>query len=317
MRISKLKRTVLLPSPLDEENRVCDICHIRAATHEDQSKLLPIDASPRPEALCDMCWQLRQEGSRVSLNQIIKETDFIAVIKADGDSIGELLRGKKFKKFDKSATPSRLATVSRLVHELCENKLRKCIEDFGGKCLFAGGDDVLAVLSGENSLEASMRLASIFNENMAGECTMSAGVAIFHHNFPIYVGLDAAQKLIYMAKGRKGKNSVAFAIIGGTGITSDMLEKTVHPHSWGDLKKILDIANFLEKSGLPKGQIRKISNAAKNNPEEAKIWIKYLMGREVISWSVGNELMSCLESGLLLNAFMLYNIFRGNEKDVE
>lgn len=309
LRTSKLRRPISMRRPI-EEAKVCDVCYIRPATKEDPLKVLPIDASPRPEVLCDVCWQLRREGKGASLDQIRAKTDFVAVLRADGDSVGEVLSGKRFERFKKTTTPSRLATVSGLIHEICEDNLKKAIEDFGGECLFAGGDDVLAVLAGESALEASMNLASIFKERMAGECTMSVGVAIFHRKLPIYVGLDAAETLISMAKGREGKNSVAFAVIGGTGLTPDKLEKTVQPYGWGELEKILEIAKFLEESGLPTSQIRRVSRAAKENPKEAEIWIKYLMGREVIPWSRGNELMSYLKSGLLSDAFMIYNTFR-------
>lgn len=309
LRIRKLRRPISVRESI-KEGQVCDVCHIRPATKEDSSKVLPIDASPRPEALCDACWRLRQEGKGASLDLIKDKTDFVAVLKADGDSMGEVLSGRRFEKFKKNTTPSRLAAVSRLIHEVCEDNLKTAVEDLGGECLFAGGDDVLAVLPGERALEASMKLASIFRERMVGECTMSAGVAIFHPKLPIYVGLDAAQTLISMAKGREGKNSVAFGVIGGAGLTPDKLEKTVQPYSWGELKKILEVARFLEESGLPTSQIRRVSRAAKEDPEEAEIWIKYLMGREVIPWSRGNELMSYLKSGLLSDAFMIYNTFR-------
>jgi len=309
LRINKLRRPISMRGPI-EEAKVCDVCHIRSATKEDPLKVLPIDASPRPEVLCDVCWQLRQEGKGASLDQIRDKTDFVAVLRADGDSIGEVLSGRRFEKFKKNTTPSRLATMSRLIHQVCEDNLYKAVTDFGGVCLFAGGDDLLAVLPGERALEASMKLASIFKKRMAGECTMSAGVAIFHRRLPIYVGLDVAQTLISMAKGRKGKNSVAFAVIGGTGLSPDKLEKSVQPYGWGQLEKILEIARFLQESGLPTSQIRRISRAAKEEPEEAELWIKYLMGRQVIPWSRGNELMSYLKSGLLYDAFLIYNIFR-------
>lgn len=308
LRMSKLRRPISMRGPI-EETKVCDVCHVRPATKEDPLKILPIDASPRPEVLCDVCWQLRQEGKGAILDEIRKKTDFVAVVKADGDSIGEVLSGKLFEKFKKNTTPSRLAAVSRLIHEVCEDDLKKAIGDFGGECLFAGGDDVLAVLPGERSLEASMKIVSIFKERMAGECTMSAGVAIFHRKLPIYVGLDAAETLISIAKEREGKNSVAFAVIGGTGLTQGKLEKTVQPYSWGELEKILEIAKFLQESGLPSSQIRRISKTAKEDAREAEIWIKYLMGREVIPWSRGNELTSYLKSGLLSDAFMIYNTF--------
>lgn len=304
MQLKKLIRPASMPPSLNEGVKDCDACHIRPAVHKDRLRILPIDAAPRPESLCDHCWQLRKEGTGASLDSIKGKTNFVAILKADGDDMGEVLRGKRFRDFNKNNTPSRLSVLSSLIHETCEEKLSKLVETHGGTPVFAGGDDVLAVLPGDVALEAASNLASEFRSEMAGECTMSAGVAIFHYKLPVYVGLEAAQELL--SKAKEGKNSVAFAIIGGSGIGPDEM-KGVRPYGWDELREMLGVVEFMRKSGLSMSQIRRIAGAAKRDPDEAKIIIKYLIGRKIISWNVGKKLISYLKSGFLSDAFLVYN----------
>lgn len=315
MELKKLERAELPgeAKPLESGVEVCDICHVRAATHEDASKTLPIDALPRPEALCDACWWLREEGRKygpkVELDAIGK--DLVAVLKADGDDMGRVLRGERFEKYGKSTTPSRLSALSSLIHRVCEVQLSKCVEAYGGLCVFSGGDDVLAVLPGEKALEAARSIASEFKNATAGACTMSMGVAIFPRRLPIYVGLEAAQDLLSAkAKRSEGKAAVAFAIIGGSGIPRGTLEKRVRAYKWSELDELLHLAEYLGRSGLPMSQIRRIAEATKMDPRKAEILIKYLMGRRVIPWREGEKLISYLNSGFLYDAFLVYNAFR-------
>jgi len=309
MRLKKLIRPASTPSSLEVGVNACDVCHIRPALHEDRSKILPIDAAPRPESVCENCWRLRVEGKGASLDDIKGKTNFVAILKADGDDMGSVLKGEKFKEFRKENTPSRLSTISSLIHETCEEKLRRAVETHGGVCLFAGGDDILAVLPGDMALEAASNIANSFRDEMVGECTMSAGVAIFHYKLPVYVGLEAAQDLLSKAKSREGKNSVAFAIVGSSGISPDVMED-VQPYGWDELRVMLGVVEFMRRSGLPMSQIRRIASTAKRDPEEAEIVIRYLMGRRIISWNDGKKLISYLKSGFLSNAFLVYNAFK-------
>ena len=307
MRIEKSQRGVPFPDLIEEDSEVCDVCRFRPWAHEDLLKVLRIDAAPRPERLCEVCWELRREGKGVELDKVRGKSKFVAVLRADGDDVGKSLSGVGFKELGKSNTPSRLSTLSDLIHRVCEDKLQKSVANFHGHCLFAGGDDVLAFVPGENALEASRSMASQFEEEMAKGCTMSIGVALFHHTLPVYSGLEASRYLLRRAK-EGGKNRIAFAIIGGAGVTLNELEK-VNPRTWDQLDEILRIARFMRKSGAASSQIRKIAGISKKEPEKAEVFVKYLMGRRVIDWREGEKFLSYLKTGLLYDAFLVYNAF--------
>jgi CRISPR/Cas system-associated protein Cas10 (large subunit of type III CRISPR-Cas system) len=313
MRLKKLERPEPIPMNLEEDAAPCDVCGVKPGRYEDPTKLLPT-VPARPEILCEECWNLRAEGrkyaEKASLDEIKGEADYVAVLKADGDDIGRILQGDKLEEFGKSSTPSRLAAISSLIHETCERRLRSVIGKFGGVCLYAGGDDLLAILPGENALEAAREIASSFGESMAGRCSISTGVSIFHYKLPVYVGLEASRGLLERAKGREGKNSIAFAIIGGSGIPEKALSE-IKPYGWSELDELLGTIRYLQDSGLPMSQIRRIAGLSGRDLQGAEILIKYLVGRGVISWSAGRRLLEHTESGLLHNAFLVFNAFRG------
>jgi len=305
LQISKLEKTTRIPEPLEVGIKLCDVCHKRVATHKDDERVLALDASPRPEALCDHCWRLRESGRGIWIESLTKETNFVAVMKADGDDMSRVLDGSHLRELGKAVTPSRLSTLSGLINDVCEDKLRKSAESFGGRVVFAGGDDILGILPGERALDAAIELAATFREAMNDRCTMSAGVAIVHKRLPIYMGLERAHELISAAKERPGKNGVAYSIVGGLGKGGE--DRAL---SWEELDKVLGVIDFFKHSELPSSQMRRIAKASKDDPGEAGFWIKYLMGREVIPWERGEELLRHLESGLLVDAFNLYNLFK-------
>ena len=309
MRTKKSEREVPLPTCVDEGTDVCDVCHIQPWVFEDKFKIMPVDAAPRPERLCKNCLQLRKEGKPVELDALKDKTNFVALLKADGDNMGKILGGDKFKEFGKVNTASRLSTLSDLIHLTCESRLKAIVQAFGGETVFAGGDDVLAFVPGEKALKAAEALASCFRDEMAGKCSMSVGIAIFRYDLPVYVGLEAAERLLKKAK-KDDKNKVAYSVIGGSGVTFSELEK-VKPRKWEELNWLLSIVEFMGKSGAAASQIRSIARLAKKDSEKAELFIKYLMGRKIISWEEGEKFLDYLKTGLLSDAFVVYNLFRG------
>ncbi|MGC9346480.1 MAG: hypothetical protein ACP5ER_06810, partial [Candidatus Bathyarchaeales archaeon] len=128
MRAKKGKREVLIPNPVEEGVEACDVCRSRPWVYEDKLKMLRFDATARPERLCEICWQLRREGRGIELDALKKETNFVALIKADGDDMGKVLRGDKFRELKKANTPSRLSTLSDLINMTCEDKLENAVK---------------------------------------------------------------------------------------------------------------------------------------------------------------------------------------------
>lgn len=325
MRLKKSERLIGQVESLSDELKACDVCHVRSAAHPDKEKMLPYDASPRPEELCEFCWKLRQEGHGLSLDRFKDDSEeqgkrgLIAILRADGDGVGKVLSGDGFDIFAKTASPARLSAISRHIHDICENKLGAVVTVYGGRCLIAGGDDILAIVPGEASLETARSIASEFRKAMAGACTMSAGIAVFHSKLPIYTGLEVAETLLRKAKENPSKDSVAFAIIGGIGYTPEEImrvRKSVShgPWKWSEMEEILKLSKVMAEETVASTGIRNIAETAIKNPLLAEALIKNLMAKggrgRGLEWSVGERFLSGLRSGILLDAFTVYNAFK-------
>jgi len=312
MRLKKSGRMLVPPVSAEEGEEVCDVCGLAPWKFEDETKILRV-VPPRPERLCAFCWETRELGRRgihIELEKLGEKSGFVGLLKADGDDVGELLRGRRFADFGKVNTPSRLSTLSGLIHGTCEEDLDRVIRESRGETVFAGGDDVLALLPGEQSLEAAKAVYLKFREAMAEECTMSAGLAIFHRRLPIYAALEAASHLLNKAK-NDGKNRIAYAVIGGVGLISSEIEK-VPSRTWEQVGVVLEIVDAMRKSGVAASQLRKIARASLQNRVMAEALIKNLMGRTVIGWVEGKRYLSLLETGLLGDAYLIYNLFKGD-----
>ena len=318
MRLEKSKRLLVpeVEEEVEEGVEVCDVCRRRAWVKEDERKILRIDASPRPERLCDFCSKLREKGKGVWLNDLKGESNFVACIKADGDDIGRVLTGKIFDELGKASTPSRIETLSNIIHNTCEKEFRGIIKKFSKResVVYAGGDDLLAFVPGEAALKASKEIALKFREEMANKCTLSAGVAIFHYRLPVYAGLEAANLLMSKLKeGNKGK--IAYAVIRSTGSTKSELMQSIRILTLEQLDTTLNIIRFLEKCEASASQLWKIISVAAKNEVKVKALVRNLIGKFKVPLNDGKILLQFLETGLFSDAFFLFNLFkeRGEE----
>ncbi|MEM2108844.1 MAG: type III-B CRISPR-associated protein Cas10/Cmr2 [Candidatus Bathyarchaeia archaeon] len=312
MRLKKLEQIVKPFSGLGSEEMICDVCHTRPAKIVDSGKLLIYDAMARAEQLCEVCWKLRSAGEGARIDELKDDANWVGLIKMDGDNVGKLLGGERFKQLNKASTPSRLSSISRLINDICEDALTRVVNDAGGRCLVAGGDDILALLPGEKALEAAGKMAFEFKRAMADGCTVSCGVAIFHYKLPIYVALEAVAYLLAQAKAAEGKDSIAFAFISGSGFSER--ERKRAPRKWLELSEILRLARFMSEGGVAATQLRRIAETYIRSPLYAEVLVKRLMGRgeqnKGLSWDDGLKLLDNLDSGILLDAFMIYNAFK-------
>ncbi|MBS7631449.1 type III-B CRISPR-associated protein Cas10/Cmr2 [Candidatus Bathyarchaeota archaeon] len=309
LRLSKMEKPIGPRAPIESRVKVCDVCHKRPAEFSDEERMLSVNASPRPEELCSHCWELRRQGKGVWIEDLALGSNHLALLKADGDSIGEVLDGTRLKEMNKQVTPSRLSALSSLLNEVCEDELRRVVERHNGKVIFAGGDDILAIFPAERVMNASLDVYNSFRKAMNNRLTMSAGISIFPKDMPIYAGLESAHELIRVAKSRPGKNGVAYRVLGGLGRGDG-----TRALGWDELEKVLDILDFFKRIGLPHTQVRRIASVS-SKPYEAEVLIKYLVGKRRIPWSKGEELLRMLDSGLMADGFMLYNLFKVGEKN--
>jgi len=167
----------------------------------------------------------------LKLNQI-NPSKYYAILQMDGDHIGKWLRGEFNPKIKDTihnkvvevlisysegedrrkieeilcakhpTSPSIHQAFSRRLSNFAINEVRKIVEEeHYGKLVYAGGDDVLALLPIEEVLKCAYNLQEKYKEILSPKATMSAGILIVHHKYPLYLALKKVQEA-----GKKMKN---------------------------------------------------------------------------------------------------------------
>jgi hypothetical protein len=80
----------------------------------------------------------------------------------------------------------------------------------------------------------------------------------------------------------------------------------------------MEITKFMQRSDVASSQLRKIAGILANDLKRnlgtyrTEAFVKYQMGRGEIEWSFGEKILSYIRVGVLLEAFFVYNLFKGD-----
>lgn len=145
-----------------------------------------------------------------------KASPYMAIIAADGDKMGELLTS--MKELDQHRN------ISSILTDFARN-VPDIVTKYKGHCIYAGGDDVLALIPLNKAIECAEALADIFYETMSkvkgisqnNIPTLSVGLGISHLMTPMGKQLDLARKAEQLAKSNEKpeterKNGLAIII---------------------------------------------------------------------------------------------------------
>ncbi|NPA76800.1 MAG: type III-B CRISPR-associated protein Cas10/Cmr2, partial [Candidatus Diapherotrites archaeon] len=138
-----------------------------------------------------------------------RPTPYYAILFVDGDRMGRQIR--------KAATdgPEKHKAISEALADFATKDVYRIIETtYSGRVVYAGGDDVVALLPLPTALPAAKALRRKYAEKMAGVLetpTMSAGIAMVHHLSPLSEALKAARQAEHTAKERYKRNAIAVA----------------------------------------------------------------------------------------------------------
>ena len=132
---------------------------------------------------------------------------YIAVIAMDGDHMGEKLSG--FRSADEHRAFSRkLADFARQVK----------IDAEDGLLIYAGGDDVLAVVKATRAIEIAQNLAKQFRDTVREDgVTASAGIAIGSSKAPLQDLIHEAHAAEGRAKHGYGRDALAVSVLKRSG----------------------------------------------------------------------------------------------------
>ncbi len=135
---------------------------------------------------------------------------YLAVLHMDGDQMG--------RKLSEMKTLRENQAFSRALSQFAEENVPDIIEKYAGKMgrlIYAGGDDVLALLPLSHALGCANEIRWQFYEQTG--CRMSAGIAVTPANLPLSMALDLARQAEEMAKEEYGRNALVITEAHGTG----------------------------------------------------------------------------------------------------
>ncbi|MEO0188612.1 MAG: type III-B CRISPR-associated protein Cas10/Cmr2 [candidate division WOR-3 bacterium] len=174
----------------------------------------------------------------------INPSRYYAILQMDGDNMGKWLRGEFNPKIgdvihpgvkeelishgdDKvlkilcsphPTSPSIHQAFSRRLSTFALESVRKIVEEeHYGKLVYAGGDDVLALLPIEEVLGCAYDLQKAFKDTLSPRATMSAGIVIVHYKYPLYLALDEVRYAEKRAKDHYQKNAFCLRFLRHSG----------------------------------------------------------------------------------------------------
>ena len=173
---------------------------------------------------------------------------YAAILKADGDRMGELL--------SRAASTEHSRTISRVLHGFA-SEVRRIVREHRGHAIYAGGDDVLALVPLAQAQECASVLAASFQTSL-GEVaddmgisdaskrpTLSVGLGIGHIMEPLGALRDRAERAEKMAKGDDAKSPCsrnALAILLGIRSGAELAWRA----QWNDEKAFNALATFTD-----------------------------------------------------------------------
>lgn len=187
---------------------------------------------------------------------------YYAMLLADGDKMGKALE---------ALAPQGLAThkeVSRHLDNFTQH-CRQIVENMGGSLIYAGGDDVLALLPLHTAFACADTLQQYFS-SIIQKCipvelasvypTLSVGLAIVHHLQPMGETRRMAKRAENLAKIQR--NSLGIVLKKRGGASLELFEQWSYRHNGQNLiQRIWSWANQFHKKVLPHSTAFMISEA--------------------------------------------------------
>lgn len=220
--------------------------------------LYPVDAVPSTEAdrafLADAARARR--GFLKAHNREMAARGYLAVLHADGDHMGRALSVLKTPDEVRDFSRS-LAGFSRRAREIVDRHaaVGEADGDRRSTCVFAGGDDVLALLPLESAVDAAAELADAFRETMGAfdpgpdrPLTLSVGLAIVHHNSRLADAVAYSVELEHRAKAA-GRSRIAI----GARVRSGSDIEVVVPWDGNPAGQFREILDLYSSGTAPRG----------------------------------------------------------------
>ncbi len=143
-----------------------------------------------------------------------KNTDskvpYVAVVAFDGDRMGTTIDGRK-------SSPDGIRKISAALSEFALEKVPGIVERHAGHLVYAGGDDVLAILPSSKAVACAREIREAFHGMEGFDLDGSCGIAVGHFKAPLQMLVKQAQHMESVAKNRYGRSALAIAVYKRSG----------------------------------------------------------------------------------------------------
>ena len=181
---------------------------------------------------------------------------YYCILLADGDGIGSVIDAQKSPE-DHRKLSNQLNQFSLQVRTTVEGT-------HNGALIYAGGDDVMALLPLHTVLACARTLSEMFRQQMAQfsdaekkSPTFSVGIAVSHHLDPLDDALALARNAESAAKSVPNKDALAISVDMRSGTTRTIKGK------WGQIDQIIDqFIQFHRADAVPDGAAYQLRDTA-------------------------------------------------------
>lgn len=148
------------------------------------------------------------------VNTNTQKKNYFVLVQADGDNLGKVLQSMKGNSIKED-----IQNFSKACFSYAEKTFR-IVSNYGGRVIYAGGDDVLFLAPVNNGPKTVFELIEELKDCFACEFAnfsfdggkkmgFSAGVIICYHKYPLYEALSEALSQLHEAKSTSIKNTLS------------------------------------------------------------------------------------------------------------
>ncbi len=199
-----------------------------------------------------------------------KSDKYICIVQADGDNMGSVV----------SSLPEELIVGLSNKLLLFGEECCKTIREYGGLPIYAGGDDLLflaPVLTSRGSIfdliktldEHYKIVQEYVDKNLKGSglTSMSYGISMTYHKYPLYEALDKARELLFdIAKKVDKKNAVAWELQKHSGSS---FKAQLSKNMTGLYNALINVINATENEQL----VSAVSHKIRHNEVLLSLWL--------------------------------------------
>lgn len=187
--------------------------------------------------------QVRGELRVTSLPDIAKgnfetKSPYVAVLAFDGDKMGETVK-------QHAKDPEGLRKVSQTLSTFALDRVRGIVEDHAGFLVYAGGDDVLALLPASRAIACARSVREAFRKcgDQAGyKLDGSCGIAVGHFSAPLQMLVKEAQRMEHVAKEKYNRGALAVALYKRSGEIIEWGTRWDDGHALDLLERVADLS---------------------------------------------------------------------------